>query len=203
MVDGRHPPEGRGEGRPARRRRRPSRAATCATTSARGSSPRRRRPRALPSSRSATPSVPGTRRRASSDAQKIAEALGKAELRFDVNAGPQGHALRLGDGDRHRRRDLGEAQDPRRPAEDRPARPDQAHRPLRDPRRDLHRRDRRGADAGRPRGRRASARGGARGEEAAEKAAEEAEAEAAAEQQAAVEAEVEQFVAEEEVPRRP
>ena len=76
-------------------------------------------------------------------ARRSATKLEALELRFDVNAGPTGHALRLGHADGHRRRIWREAQDPRRPAQDPAARLDQAHRPLRDRDRDLRGRDRR------------------------------------------------------------
>ena len=76
---------------------------------------------------------------------------------------PDRVALRLGHADRHRRRDLADAQDPRRPAQDR-HRHDQAHRPLHGPDPGLRGRHRRGEDARRARGRRAAARGGARGD---------------------------------------
>ena len=93
-------------------------------------------------------------------ANEIADVLRKTVLSFDVKAGPTGRALRLGDDDRHRRRALAHAQDPRRPEEDR-HRLDPADRPLRGPDPDLRGRHRRGEDARRPRGRRAAARGGA------------------------------------------
>ena len=44
---------------------------------------------------------------------------------------PAGHAVRLGHADRHRGRALASTEDPRRPAQDRSARDDQAHRALR------------------------------------------------------------------------
>ena len=99
-----------------------------------------------------------TRRRAVEQAQEIAQKLEDAELRFDVKAGETGHALRLGHRDRHRRRALGDAEGPRRPPQDRPARADQADRPLPDPDRALRRRRRpRLRVARRARGRRAAA----------------------------------------------
>ena len=71
--------------------------------------------------------------RSADQAGEIAETLTKTVLRFEVKAGPTGRALRLRDADRHRGRALADAEDPRRPAQDRPRR-DQADRPLLDSR---------------------------------------------------------------------
>ena len=84
-----------------------------------------------------------------------------AQLRRPLR--PDRRPLRVGDDDRHRRRDLADAQDPRRPQEDRD-RLDQADRPLLDPDPRVRGRDGRGEDARRARGRRAAARGGAAGD---------------------------------------
>ncbi len=133
------------------------------------------------------------------DAQKIAEALGKAELRFDVNAGPQGTlfgsvtATDLADEiweklkirvDR-RKIDL---PDPIKRI-GRYAIPVEIFTDVTAEVRTLVV----------PEGGELPPEEELEAMEEAEKAAEEAEAEAVAEQQAAVEAEVEQFVAEEEV----
>jgi len=134
------------------------------------------------------------------DAQKIADALGKAELRFDVNAGPQGTlfgsvtATDLADEiweklkirvDR-RKIDL---PDPIKRI-GRYAIPVEIFTDVTAEVRTLVV----------PEGGELPPEEELEAMEEAEKAAEEAEAEAVAEQQAAVEAEVEQFVAEEDVP---
>jgi len=133
------------------------------------------------------------------DAQKIAEALGKAELRFDVNAGPQGtlfgsvtatdvadqiwEKLKI----RVDRRKI-DLSDPIKRI-GRYAIPVELFTDVTAEVRTLVV----------PEGGELPPEEELEAMEAEEKAAEEAEAEAAAEQQASVEAEVEQFVAEEEV----
>ena len=126
----------------------------------------------------------------------MAEALGKAELRFDVNAARR-ETLRPRHGDQRRRRDLGEARGPRRPR-------GRSTSPTRSSASGATRSVEIFTDVSAevrtlvvPEGGELPPEEELEAMEAAEKAAEEAEAEAAAEHQAAVEAEVEQFVAEE------
>ena len=70
----------------------------------------------------------GTRRAAAEQADEIAATLGKTSC-ASRSRPARPVPVRLGHADRHRRRDLADAQDPRRPAQDRP-RHDQADRPL-------------------------------------------------------------------------
>ena len=63
-------------------------------------------------------------------AQEIAQRLGQAEIRFDVKAGENGVAVRVGHADQAGRHDLGEAQGAGRPAQDRDGRAAEADRAL-------------------------------------------------------------------------
>ena len=94
-------------------------------------------------------------------AQEIADTLGKTELHFDVNAGPQGTLFGS-----VTPTDIADEWNSKKIRVDRrkiePRRADQAHRALHDPDRDLPGRHRRSPHARRARGRRAAARGGAR-----------------------------------------
>ena len=123
----------------------------------------------------------GTRRRRVEQAQEIAARLEQDELRFDVKAGADRLALRLGHARPTSPTRSGAREDPRRPAQDRlPTRSSGSAAttiPV-----EVFADVRRVRDAGRPRGRRAAARGGARGDggrsEAEAEAAAQAEAEA-------------------------
>ena len=75
--------------------------------------------------------------RARHEAQTVEQARRSRAAREDGaplrrQGRPHRRAVRLGHGDGHRRRALAHEEDPRRPAQDRPARPDQADRPLSD-----------------------------------------------------------------------
>ena len=74
------------------------------------------------------PARPARGRRRFEQAQEIAERLGEAELRFDVNAGPTGALFGSVTATDIADEIWRDVEDPRRPPEDRPARPDQADR---------------------------------------------------------------------------
>ena len=95
------------------------------------------------------------------EAREIANTLSNTVLRFDVKAGPTGSLFGSVTPTDIADEIWSHEEDPRRPPQDRD-RPDQAHRPLRDPDRPLRGRPRRGQDRGRPRGWRAALRRGAR-----------------------------------------
>ena len=109
--------QGRGRRRQAR--------AMPATSCCRASSPRSRRPAGSPRSGGSRTDRARHEARSAEQAAEIADDAGedRAPLRGEGRA--DGRALRLGDADRHRRGALADAEDPRRPAQDRPRR-DQA-----------------------------------------------------------------------------
>ena len=158
-----HPPHRRREDRPARRRRQ-RRARLRAELPA--AAPARRGGDAgarWPSSRKRDEQRARHEAKTVEQAREIADRARPDRAALRRQGGPDRLALRLGDADRHRRRALEAAEDPRRPPQGR-HRHDQADRPLHGADRALQGRGRRGARARRARGRRAAARGGARGD---------------------------------------
>src|SRR6476619_2793637 len=159
--DGGHSPQRRREARPERRgRRREARLrAELPASSEAGGGRHAGAGRRDPPDRRGAGAPRGALGRAGRGHRRHADEDG-APLRGEGRA--DRGAVRLRDADRHRRGALADAQDSRRPPQDRPRR-DQADRPLLHPGARLRGRHRRGEDPRGAGGRRAAARGRARG----------------------------------------